>query len=158
MKKRISLFIFLTALCFCLAGAFLNYPTVCANSQPNVSLSNPRAIASNSTELFVADTIEENQSEYTIVHRIGESVTSYFLDFSVPGVTLDMCVNDNYIFLMQQDKILIYDYTLSDSPVKEFNQKGLLAFAVSGDYLFFAYTSNGFNYIGAFLYQQNVFE
>ncbi len=153
MKKCVSLYMFIIALCFCVAGVFLTDPFVYAETQANVSLINPHAIACNSTELFVADTIEENQSEYTIVHRIGKGITSYFLDFSVAGAALDMCVNDNYIFLLQQDKILIYDF-VSDSVVKEFSQTNLCAFAVSGDILFFAYSSNGDNYVGALLYQQ----
>lgn len=135
----VSVLIFILAL-FCHISAFTPDCTAYAaiKNDISLSLSAPKALTTLDGDCYVADTIEEDGSVYTIVHRISSDGTeSFFVDKSIEGESKDIEVySDGKTFLlMQTDRIVIR--SVDDSTDMTIKATGVFDIVLSGDYLFY---------------------
>lgn len=117
-----------------------------------VSLSNPQAIVSQGDNIYVADTIEEDGKQYTIIHILtAEGLQSLFTDKSLEGDTTDLAISPDgkYLYMMQRDKILFCDLTQETVRVKSTKISNVSSIEASADGVFFTYRADQFNYVGA---------
>ena len=156
MTKKYYLSVMTIALIAIIACCLVFSPTDVAlgaiSNDLAVSLSNPNAITSLGEKLYVADTIEEDGQQYTIIHIITpEGLNSLFTNKTLMGKTNDLAIspNGNYLYLMQMDKIIICDLTQEVITLKTLTVTNVKAIEACADAIMYAYTSGSFSYVGA---------